>query len=72
MREWIERFKEDREKRRKHADWNFINSQPERIRIALEYYVETGDYRGAWQITGMAVNEFMDFAKDKAKIPTID
>ncbi|BFI74466.1 MULTISPECIES: hypothetical protein [Sulfurisphaera] len=71
LKEWIERFKEAREIRRKYADWDFIKSQPTKIRIALEYYVETGDYRGASQLAGMAVDEFVDFAKDKAKIPTV-
>ncbi|AKA74918.1 hypothetical protein SULI_14615 [Saccharolobus solfataricus] len=71
LKEWIERFKEAREIRRKYADWDFIKSQPVKLRIALEYYIETGDYRGASQMAGMAVDEFVDFAKDKAKIPTI-
>ena len=72
LKEWVERSKEAREVRRKRADWDFIKSQPEGTRMALEYYVETGDYRGAAQIAGMAVDEFVNFAKDKAKIPTTD
>ncbi|MEJ2772135.1 MULTISPECIES: hypothetical protein [unclassified Stygiolobus] len=72
LEEWIERFEEARELRRKYADWNFIKSQPERIKIALEYYVETGDYRGAAQMAEMAVDEFVNIAKEKAKIPTVD
>jgi PaREP6 domain containing protein len=72
MEEWIERFEEARELRRKYADWIFIKSQPERIKIALEYYVETGDYRGAAQMAEMAVDEFVNIAKEKAKIPTAD
>jgi len=72
MEEWIERFEEARELRRKCADWIFIKSQPERIKIALEYYVETGDYRGAAQMAEMAVDEFVNIAKEKAKIPTAD
>jgi len=70
--EWIERFKEAREIRRKYANWEFIKSQPPRLRAALEYYIETGDYRTAAKIAGMAIDEFVDFAKDKANIPTID
>ena len=70
--EWIERFKEAREIRRKYANWEFIKSQPLKIRVALEYYIETGDYRTAAKMAGMAVDEFVDFAKDKANIPTVD
>ncbi|MEM0173044.1 MAG: hypothetical protein QXI16_00895 [Sulfolobaceae archaeon] len=71
LKEWVERFNEAREIRRKYADWDFIKSQPTKLRIALEYYIETGDYRGASEIAGMAIDEFVDFAKDKAKIPTV-
>ncbi len=70
--EWIERFKEAREIRRKYANWEFIKSQPPRLRAALEYYIETGDYRTAAKMAGMAIDEFVDFAKDKANIPTVD
>jgi hypothetical protein len=70
--EWIERFKEAREIRRKYANWEFIKSQPPRLRAALEYYIETGDYRTAAKMAGMAIDEFVDFAKDKANIPTTD
>ncbi|MCC6042604.1 MAG: hypothetical protein LM598_03125, partial [Candidatus Verstraetearchaeota archaeon] len=55
LREWIERFKEAREIRRKYANWEFIRSQPPKIRIALEYYVETGDFRTAARMADMAV-----------------
>jgi len=70
--EWIERFKEAREIRRKYANWEFIKSQPPKLRAALEYYIETGDYRTAAKMAGMAIDEFVDFAKDKANIPTVD
>ena len=66
--EIIKAEKEAREIRRKTADWNFINSLPPKLRIALEYYVETGNFREAARIAGMAVDEFLYFAKDKANI----
>ena len=66
--EMIKAEKEAREIRRKTADWNFINSLPPKLRIALEYYVETGNFREAARIAGMAVDEFLYFAKDKANI----
>jgi hypothetical protein len=72
LREWIERFKEAREIRRKCANWEFIRSQPPKIRIALEYYVETGDFRTAARMADMAVDEFVNMAKDQANIPSTD
>ncbi len=47
LRYWLEYFREAREIRRRYANWEFIKSQPIRIRIALEYYIETGDFRTA-------------------------
>jgi hypothetical protein len=72
LREWIGRFKEAREVRRKYANWEFIRSQPPKIRIALEYYVETGDFRTAARMADMAVDEFVNMAKDQANIPSTD
>jgi hypothetical protein len=72
LREWIQRFKEAREIRRKYANWEFIKSQPPKIRIALEYYVETGDFRTAAKMADMAVDEFVNMAKDQANIPSTD
>jgi len=72
IREWVEYFREAREIRRRYANWDFIKSQPPKIRIALEYYIETGDFRTAAKITGMGVDEFLDMAKDLAGIPTTD
>jgi hypothetical protein len=40
--------------------------------VALEYYIETGDYRTAAKIADMSVDEFIDMAKDQANIPAID
>ena len=72
LREWVERFREAREIRRRHANWEFIKSQPPKIRIALEYYIETGDFRTAAKMANMGVDEFVDMAKDQANIPAID
>ncbi|WP_338602109.1 hypothetical protein V6M85_01525 [Sulfolobus tengchongensis] len=71
IKELLEYYKEAREIRRKYADWNFIKSQPENIRRALEYYIETGDFRGAAKMAGMSVDEFIEFSKEKANIPTV-
>jgi len=70
--EIIERYariaEEAKEVRRRTANWDFIKSLPPRLRVALEYYIETGDFRGAARIAGMAVDEFLILAKDKAGI----
>ncbi|MCH1772147.1 MULTISPECIES: hypothetical protein [Metallosphaera] len=67
--EKIIRFAEEaREMRRKSADWDFIKSLPPKLRIALEYYVDSGDFRGASRIADMSVDEFLYFAKEKANI----
>jgi len=72
LKEWIERFKEAREIRRRYANWDFIRSQPPKIRIALEYYIETGDFRTAAKMSSMSVDEFIEIAKESANIPTVD
>jgi len=68
FRDYIELALKAREIRRKTANWDFIKSLPPKLRIALEYYIETGDFRGAARIAGMAVDEFLILAKDKAGI----
>jgi hypothetical protein len=42
------------------------------IRTALEYYIETGDFRTVAKIAGMAVDEFLYLTKYEANIPTTD
>jgi len=60
---------EARELRRRMADWDFIRSQPPRLRAALELYVETGDLRLAQRISGLVLEEFVELLK-KAGIRT--
>jgi len=45
LKELVRLDEEARRIRRERADWDFIRSQPPRIRAALELYVETGDIR---------------------------
>jgi hypothetical protein len=71
LKEWIEYFKEARDIRRKYANWDFIRSQPPKLRIALEYYIETGDLFNIAKLAGMGVDEFVDMAKDLAGIPSV-
>ncbi len=70
LKEWLEYFKEVKEVRRKYANWDFIRSQPPKIRIALEYYVETGDMFNAAKLAGMTMEEFNEL-RIKAGIPSI-
>ena len=66
-----EKFEEEARKlRRKYADWEFIRKQPIRVRLALEYYIETGDLYVASRIAGMKVEEFNELRKE-AGIPNV-
>ena len=46
MEDVLEAFREARELRRRHADWEFIQRLPPRLRAALIYYIETGTSGG--------------------------
>ncbi|HII46621.1 hypothetical protein [Pyrobaculum aerophilum] len=72
--EELARYFEDLEEelrriRRERADWEFINSLPPRLRIALMYYIETGDLYVASRIAGIAAEEFNELRR-RAKIPS--
>jgi hypothetical protein len=71
LREWVERLREAREIRRRYADWEFIKSQPPKLRAALEYFVETGDFRTAAAMAEMSVDEFVDLARYRAGVPLV-
>jgi len=70
IEEWEELEEEAREIRRKEADWDFIESQPPRLRAALKFYVETGDLYVASRIADMSIEEFNDLRK-RARIPNV-
>ena len=70
LRRWEEEDREAREIRRREADWDFIRSQPPRLRAALELYVETGDLHLAARIAGMTVDEFNEL-RLRARIPVV-
>ena len=61
---------EAREIRRRSADWDFIEKQPEPVRSALKLLVETGDLWVAAQIAGMDIPSFNEL-RIKAKIPIV-
>ena len=66
----LEEEMEAREIRRRHADWEFIKRQETRVRLALEYFVETGDLYVASRIANLTIDEFNELRK-KAKIPIV-
>jgi len=70
IEEWEGLEEEAREIRRKEADWDFIESQPPRLRAALKFYVETGDLYVASRIADMSIEEFNDLRK-RARIPNV-
>ncbi len=70
LREYEEWAREAREIRRRRADWEFIESQPEPVKTALKLLVETGDLWIAAKIAGMKVEEFNEL-RIKAKIPLV-
>ena len=68
-RKWEEYERKARRLRREMADWNFIRSQPPRLRAALELYVETSDIRLAQRVSGLILEDFIELIK-KAGIRT--
>ncbi|GEM_PF-195820 len=71
MREkWRKLEAEAREIRRREADWEFIKSQPPRLRLALEFYVRTGDLYVASRIANLTIEEFNEL-RIKARIPNV-
>jgi hypothetical protein len=70
IEKWKKLEEEAREIRRSEADWDFIESQPPKIRAALKFYVETGDLYVASRIADMSIEEFNDLRK-RAGIPNV-
>ena len=70
LKEYEKWFKEAREIRRKSADWDFINKQPEPIRSALIVLVETGDLKLACKLADLKLGDFNEI-RLKAKIPIV-
>ncbi len=67
---WLGLLEEAREIRRREANWKYIEGQPPRLRSALKYYVETGDFRTAARLAGMGLEEFLERARE-AMIPLV-
>jgi len=69
-KKWVELEEEARRVRREHADWDFIEKQPPKIKAALKYYIETGDIRRAAYFSGLDLEDFRELLR-KAKIPVV-
>jgi len=70
LKEFKKREAEAREIRRKCADWNFIEKQPEPIKTALKILIETGDLWYAAKIAGVPLGKLNEIRR-KAKIPLV-
>jgi hypothetical protein len=70
VEKWRRLEEEAREIRRREADWDFIKSLPPRLRIALEFYIETGDLYVASRIAGLSIEEFNELRK-RARVPNV-
>ncbi len=70
LEKWHRLEEEARRIRRREANWEFINNQPPRIKVALKFYVETGDLYVASRIAGLTIEEFNEL-RIKANIPNV-
>jgi len=70
IKKWEEEDEEARKIRKSMANWDFINKQPPRIKLALIVYIETGDIYKAARIAELTVDEFNEI-RIKANIPSI-
>jgi hypothetical protein len=48
----------------------FIEKLPPKLKAALKYYVETGDFRVAQQIAGLDFEDFRELLR-RAKVPVV-
>ncbi|MGC9171222.1 MAG: hypothetical protein ACP5HD_10885 [Thermoproteus sp.] len=71
IKELRDREEEARRIRRAEADWNFINSLPPRVRLAVIHYIETGDIYVSARIAGMSVEEFNE-VRIRARVPNVN
>ena len=71
-RELAERWRledeEARRIRREKVDWEFIEKQPPKLRLALIHFIEAGDLYKAAKLAELTIDEFNQL-RVKAKIP---
>ena len=70
LEKWRKLEEEARRIREESADWKFIEKQPFPIKVALKFYVKTGDLYVASRIAGVTLDE-MNKLRIKAGIPNV-
>ncbi|MEZ0249080.1 MAG: hypothetical protein ABWJ97_07375 [Thermoproteus sp.] len=65
--EWDE---EARRVRREKADWSYIESLPPRLKAAVKYFIDTGDFRVAQMLAGLDFEDFRELLR-KARVPVV-
>lgn len=63
LTEKVEEEEKGKENRSKNANWDFINSQPPRIKLALTYYIKTGDKKSAQRMAKLTMKKFEEILK---------
>jgi hypothetical protein len=66
----VEGLEEVRRLRRERTDWGFIEKLPPKLKAALKYYIETGDFRVAQEIAGLDFEDFRELLR-RAKVPVV-
>jgi len=61
-------FQEEREVRRREADWDAIESLPPRLKAAVKLFIETGDLRLAQRLSGLDLEDFVELLRS-VKVP---
>jgi len=70
VEEVVEAFEEARRLRRERAGWQFIESLPPRLRVAVKFFIETGDLRLAQLLSGLDYEDFRELLR-RAKVPVL-
>ncbi|MFQ6061811.1 MAG: hypothetical protein ACE5KT_03940 [Methanosarcinales archaeon] len=60
IKKWKKEDEEEKELRRKYADWDFIDKQSPRVRAALKILVENGDMYVAAKVAGVKLEKMND------------
>jgi len=70
IEDYKRRLEEAREIRRRSADWDFIEKQPEPMKTALKLLVETGDIKYVAKLSGIRIGQ-LEHLRFKSKIPHV-